>query len=75
MVEKVNVKPGDIVKAGDIFWLYSLPVLSQIVSAKADLVNAQEELRDLLNSGTNLAQAEIDLKDATGSLRKGRSLS
>jgi len=65
VVEKVNVKAGDIVKAGDtLATLQPTSTEAGIVSAKADLVNAQVKLRDLLNSGTALAQAKIDLKDA-----------
>ncbi len=65
VVEKVNVKVGDYVKAGDILaTLQPSSTSASIVSAKADLVNAQVELRDLLTSGTALAQAKIDLKDA-----------
>ena len=65
VVEKVNIKPGDLVKAGDILLaLQPSSTSASIVSAKADLVNAQVKLRDLLTSGTALAQAKIDLKDA-----------
>jgi len=65
VVEKVNVKAGDMVKAGDILaTLQPSSTSASIVSAKADLVNAQVKLRDLLTSGTALAQAKIDLKDA-----------
>lgn len=66
VVEKVNVKPGDQVKAGDVLLvLQPASTSASIVSAQADLVNAQQELEDLLNSKTNLAQAVIDLKEAT----------
>jgi len=65
VVEKVNVNAGDFVKAGDILaTLQPASTSASIVSAKADLVNAQVKLRDLLTSGTALAQAKIDLKDA-----------
>ena len=65
VVENVNVKAGDYVKAGDILaTLQPASTSASIVSAKADLVNAQVKLRDLLTSGTALAQAKIDLKDA-----------
>lgn len=65
VVETVNVRPGDRVKAGDV--LLSLQPSSTsagIVAAQADVVNAQEKLDDLLSSGTALAQAEIDMKEA-----------
>ena len=66
VVEKVNVKPGDQVKAGDVLLvLQPASTSASIVSAQADLVNAQQELEDLLNSKTNLAQAVVDLKEAT----------
>ncbi|MBL8076392.1 MAG: efflux RND transporter periplasmic adaptor subunit [Anaerolineales bacterium] len=65
VVETVKVKPGDFVKAGDILiGLQPESTSASIVSAQADLVNAQKELEDLLTSGTDLAQATIDLKDA-----------
>jgi HlyD family secretion protein len=65
VVEEVNVKPGDFVKAGDI--LLSLKPSStsaSIAAAQADLVTARQNLEDLLNSDTDLAQAIIDLKEA-----------
>lgn len=65
VVKTVNVKAGDFVKAGDILLaLEPSSTSSAIASAQADLINAQKELDDLLNSGTDLAQAAIDLKDA-----------
>jgi HlyD family secretion protein len=65
-VQDANVKPGDQVQAGDVLMtLKTLSVSSNIISAQADLVNAQKELDDLLNSSdTELAQAVITLKDA-----------
>ena len=64
-VGTVNVKPGDFVKTGDILLtLQPESTSASIVSAQADLVDAQKNLEDLLTSGTNLAQAAIDLKDA-----------
>ena len=64
-VAKVNVEPGDFVKAGDILLtLDPTSTSASIVSAQADLITAQENLDDLLNSGTDLAQAAINLKDA-----------
>lgn len=65
VVKAVNVKPGDFVQAGDILLtLQPSSTSASIVSAQADLVTTQKELEDLLNSGTDLAQAVIDLKDA-----------
>ncbi len=65
-VEKVNVQPGDQVQAGDVLMtLQTLSVSSSIISAQADLVNAEKDLDDLLNSSdTELAQAVIDMRDA-----------
>lgn len=65
VVQAVKVKPGDFVKTGSILVeLQPSSTSANIVSAQADLVNAQKELDDLLHSGTDLAQATIDLKDA-----------
>jgi HlyD family secretion protein len=65
VVQNVNVKTGDFVQAGDILAsLQPESTSSSIVSAQADLVSAQKDLDDLLQSGTDLAQATIALKDA-----------
>ena len=65
VVEAVNVKSGDFVKADAILLtLDPTSVSASIVSAQADLVTAQKNLEDLLTSGTDLAQAKIDLKNA-----------
>jgi HlyD family secretion protein len=65
VVEAVNVKPGDFVKADTILLtLDPTSTSASIVSAQADLVTAQKNLEDLLTSGTDLAQAAIDLKNA-----------
>lgn len=65
VVEAVNVKSGDFVKADTILLtLDPTSVSASIVSAQADLVTAQKNLEDLLTSGTDLAQAKIDLKNA-----------
>lgn len=65
VVAAVNVKPGDFVKAGDILLtLQPSSTSASIASAQADLVTAQKNLEDLLNSDTDRAQAAIDLKDA-----------
>ena len=64
-VAVVNVQPGDFVKAGDILLtLDPTSTSASIVSAQADLITAQENLDNILNSGTDLAQAAIDLKEA-----------
>jgi HlyD family secretion protein len=65
VVEVVNVKPGDFVKADSILLtLDPTSTSASIVSAQADLVTTQKNLDDLLTSGTNLAQAMIDLKNS-----------
>jgi HlyD family secretion protein len=65
VVEEVYVQVGDQVKEGEVLMkLRTTSVSSSVISAQADLVNAQEELDDLLSSSdTELAQAVIDLKD------------
>lgn len=58
-VEKVNVKPGDVVKAGDELATLDMTSVSQnIILAKSDLLNAQRSLEDLKNSNLARAQAE-----------------
>jgi len=65
VVDAVNVQPGDVVKAGDILvTLQPSSTSASIVSAQADLVNAQEQLDDLLHSNTEFAQVVINLKEA-----------
>jgi multidrug efflux pump subunit AcrA (membrane-fusion protein) len=65
-VEEVSVKAGDQVKAGDVLMrLKTSSVSSSVISAQADLANAQKDLDDLLSSSsTDLAQATMDLRDA-----------
>lgn len=64
VVETVNVKAGDKVKAGDVLMkLKTTSVASNIISAQADLVTAQQNLQTA-QSSTSLAQAAIDLKTA-----------
>jgi multidrug efflux pump subunit AcrA (membrane-fusion protein) len=65
VVETINVEVGDFVKAGDILLtLQPESTSASIVSAQADLITAQENLEDVLSSGTGVAQAAIDLKEA-----------
>ena len=64
VVEKVNVKAGDKVKAGDVLLqLKPTSVSSSIISAQSDLVTARENLQTA-ESSTSLAQAVINLKNA-----------
>jgi len=66
VVEEVYVKAGDQVKAGDVLMkLKPGSVSSSVISAQADLANAQKDLDALLSaSSTDLAQAVIDLRNA-----------
>jgi HlyD family secretion protein len=65
VVETVYVKPGKMVKKGDILLtLQPDSTSASVASAQADLVTARENLEDTLNSDSNLAQAIIDLKEA-----------
>jgi len=66
VVEEVKVKAGDKVRAGDVLMkLKTSSVSSSVISAQADLANAQKDLDNLLSSAsTDLAQAVIDLRDA-----------
>jgi len=71
-VESVNVDINDQVEKGDILAVLADNTLPQsVILAKADLVNANRELEDLLNSTTEtsiayteLLDAEIDFKSA-----------
>jgi RND family efflux transporter MFP subunit len=65
VVETINVKPGDFVKTGDILLaLQPESTSGSIVSGQADLVNAQETLKELLDSDTALIEAEQAVHDA-----------
>jgi HlyD family secretion protein len=73
IVEKVNVKAGHKVKAGDVLsQLKSTSVSSSIISAQSDLVTAQENLQTA-ESSTGLAQAVINLKTAQDAYDKAAS--
>ena len=74
IVEKVNVQPGDFVKEGDkLLSLQPSSTSANIVSAKADLIQAQNNLEDLLKSDTERAQAAINLQDAKEDYEKARN--
>ncbi len=65
VVDKVYLKSGDKIKAGDVLMrLRTTSVSSTIISAQADLVTAQKDLENVKSSSTDLSQAVIDLKDA-----------
>jgi len=67
MVEGVNVKIGDKVNKGDVLarLANASQAEAQLASANLELVSAQQDLVELLDSsGTSLAQVVIDLKEA-----------
>jgi HlyD family secretion protein len=64
-VDTVNVKVGDNIPANFVMAFLTKTSLPQsIILAEADLASAQEQLDELLNSDTQLAQAAITLRDA-----------
>ena len=64
-VGAVHVQVGDQVQAGDILAELSPTSVSQsIILAQADLVTAQRNLDNLLNSNTQTAQAQLALVQA-----------
>ncbi len=70
-VEDVNVKIGDQVRSGEVLASLSKSSLPQnIIMAEADLVSAQQALKDVLNSDTARAQAWIALRDAKDAFEK-----
>ncbi len=75
VVDTVNVKAGDQVKAGEVLMkLKTSTVDPSIISAQSDLLTAQKSLQDTLNSSaTNLAQAAVDLKTAQDAYDKAQT--
>ena len=64
-VGMVNLQTGDRVKAGDVLATLAQTSLSQnLVLAQSDLVTAQHNLDNLLNSSTASAQAQLNLVNA-----------
>ena len=64
-VDTVNVKVGDNVPADFVMAFLAKASLPQsVITAEADLADAQKALDNLTNSDTDLAQAAIDLKTA-----------
>jgi HlyD family secretion protein len=64
-VDTVNVKVGDNIPADFVMAFLEKTSLPQsIILAEADLASAQQQLDDLNNSDTTLAQATITLRDA-----------
>lgn len=69
-VDKVNVKTGDRVKNGDTLATLQMTSLPQnVILAEADLLNAQQTLHDLQNSGGAQAQAQQAVADAQKALQ------
>jgi HlyD family secretion protein len=69
-VESVNVKINDHVAAGDILADLADNTLPQsVILAQADLVTAQRELEDVINSDTDSAEAYATLLEAEQDLR------
>jgi HlyD family secretion protein len=70
-VDKVNVKIGDEVEAGEELASLSKTSLPQnVILAEADLISAQQKLEDVLDSDTARAQAWIALRDAKDAYEK-----
>lgn len=64
-VDTVNVKVGDNIPADYVMALLEKTSLPQsVILAEADLASAQQQLDELINSDTALAQATITLRDA-----------
>jgi len=75
VVDTVNVKSGDQVKAGEVLMkLKTSTVDPSIISAQSDLLTAQKGLQDTLNSSaTSMAQAAVDLKTAQDAYDKAQT--
>nr|BAL54372.1 efflux transporter, RND family, MFP subunit [uncultured Chloroflexota bacterium] len=73
IVEKVLVKSGDRVQKDQVLASLLRTSLPQnIILAEADLVSAQRQLEDLLNSKTPAAQAWISLREAQKAYDKAK---
>lgn len=65
VVDKVNVKVGDLVKINDVLASLRLDsVPSDVVLGQSNLATAQRDLQDLIDSTTSLAQAQLDVVNA-----------
>ena len=64
VIETVNVQLGDTVVEGDILAVLETGSLSStVINAEIPLINAQEDLDDVMNSETPKAQAYNELKE------------
>jgi len=71
IVESVNAQIGDVVTKEDVLASLVKSSLSQsIILAQADLISAQKELDNLLNSDTALYEAEQAVDDAEEAYQK-----
>lgn len=68
-LEKINIKVGDQVRAGDILMeLQISSVATNIIMAQSDLVDAKKSLDDVLKSGLAQANAQQELANAREAL-------
>ena len=71
VVSEVLVQEGQAIKKGDVLVQLGDESDSNYAAAQLELANAQQALNDLQKTaGTDLAQAVIDLKDATEKFKK-----
>jgi HlyD family secretion protein len=71
IVESVNAEIGDVVTKDTILASLSKTSLNQgVILAEADLISAQKELDNLLNSDTALLEAEQAVEDAEEAYQK-----
>ena len=69
VVQSIKVTSGDKVKAGDILAvLKSDTVSANIINAQSELVNARENMDNLMNSKVTTAQAQSNLANAKDNL-------
>ncbi len=72
-IEEINAEVGDKVKMDQVLATLAQSSLSQsIILAQSDLVTAQRNLDDLLNSQTAIAQAQLNLANAQENYDKVR---
>ncbi len=65
VVEEVKIQVGDQVKMDQILASLRLDsVESEIVAGQADLASAQRDLQEMLDSGTSLAEAQLNVVNA-----------
>ncbi len=73
-IEDINYELGDLIQTDQILASLSQTSLSQsIILAEADLVNARQNLDNLLNSTLAQAQAQANLANATEALEKAET--